>query len=144
MTEFTPVSALIGGALIGVAVSALWLFNGRLAGISTIVGDALVPRMPDVQWRWTFLAGLIAGGLLLRAVRPEAFAGGVEGSLLVLGAAGLLVGVGTRMGGGCTSGHGVCGMARLSVRSMVSVAVFMIVAGLVVYAARHLLQGGLS
>jgi hypothetical protein len=81
--------------------------------------------------------------LLLRVVRPESFAGGVEGSLLTLAAAGLLVGVGTRLGGGCTSGHGVCGMARLSVRSMVSVAVFMIAAGLVVFVTRHLLQGGI-
>jgi hypothetical protein len=142
MSEFSPLSALAGGVLIGVAVSMLWVFNGRLAGISTVFGDALVPRLPDVQWRWTFLAGLIAGGLLLGAVRPLSFAGGVEGSLLTLAAAGLLVGVGTRLGGGCTSGHGVCGMARLSVRSMVSVAVFMVVAGLVVYVSRHLLQGG--
>jgi len=144
MSEFSPLSALAGGALIGLAVSALWIFNGRLAGISVIFGDALAPRLTDVQWRWAFLAGLIAGGLLLGIVRPESFAGGVDGSLLTLAVSGLLVGVGTRLGGGCTSGHGVCGMARLSLRSLVSVAVFMFVAGLVVFVARHVLPGAVS
>ena len=144
MSEFSPLSALAGGALIGLAVSALWMFNGRLAGISTIFGDALAPRLPDVSWRWAFLAGLVAGGLLLGIVRPESFTGGVSGSLPALAAAGLLVGVGTRLSGGCTSGHGVCGMARLSLRSLVAVAVFMFVAGLVVFVARHVVQGGMS
>ena len=74
MSEFSPLSALAGGALIGLAVSALWIFNGRLAGISTIFGDALAPRLPDAPWRWAFLVGLIAGGLLLGVVRPESFA----------------------------------------------------------------------
>jgi uncharacterized membrane protein YedE/YeeE len=142
MTEFTPWSALAGGVLIGLAVGALWRFNGRLAGISSILGDALMPSLHEARWRWSFLAGLLGGGLALRAADPGAF-GGVTAGLGTLALAGVLVGVGTRLGSGCTSGHGVCGLARLSPRSLLAVAVFMAVAGLVVFLTRHVLGGGL-
>ena len=142
MTEFTPWSALLGGILLGLSAGALWAFNGRLAGISSILGDALQPRLHEAGWRWAFVAGLLAGGLVLRAADPAAF-GGITAGVGTLAVAGLLVGLGARMGSGCTSGHGVCGLARLSPRSLTAVAVFMTVAGVAVFAVRHLLQGGL-
>ena len=141
MTEFTPWSALAGGILIGLSAGVLWAFNGRLAGISSILGDALAPRQHEAGWRWAFVAGLLAGGLALRQIDPAAF-GGITASVGTLAVAGLLVGIGTRLGSGCTSGHGVCGLARLSPRSLAAVAVFMAAAGLVVYLLRHVWQGG--
>lgn len=140
MTEFTPVSALIGGVLIGLSAGALWIFNGRLAGISTVLGDALTPGLREPGWRWAFVAGLLAGGVALLALDPAAF-GGVTADIGTLAVAGLLVGIGTRLGSGCTSGHGVCGLARLSPRSLTAVAVFMAVSGVVVYVVRHVVGG---
>ncbi len=141
MANFTPVSALIGGATIGLAIALLMLLNGRIAGISGILGDLLAPAANHRDWRVAFLAGLIAAPLLYGAAGLLAgrFALPVPDmpgwTPVVLG--GLLVGFGVRMAGGCTSGHGVCGMARLSARSIVSTAIFMGTAAAVVFAARH-------
>jgi uncharacterized protein len=139
MHDFTPVSALIGGALIGAASVWLLAANGRIAGISSILHGMLSPvALPDVPWRAWFIAGLLAAGLAW-----QAFAGPVplrEGFPLGwAAAAGLLVGFGTRMGGGCTSGHGVCGLGRLSVRSLAAVAIFMATGMASAFVTRHLL-----
>lgn len=116
--------ALAGGVLIGLASGLLFLSHGRIAGISGITGSVLQRATGDRPWRLAFLAGLVAAGLVARAAFPSAIGSSVR-SLPVMIIAGLLVGVGTRLGGGCTSGHGVCGVARMSVRSIVAVAVFM-------------------
>jgi len=121
--------ALAGGALIGGGAAALYLLSGRIAGVSGILGGALVPRAGDTGWRLVFLAGLIGGGSIGALVAPQAF-GAPRGSALLLIAAGLLVGFGTRLGNGCTSGHGVCGVGRLSLRSLAATAVF-VAAGMV-------------
>ena len=141
MTNFTPVSAAIGGALIGLAAVLLTLFTGRIAGISGIFGGCFSLGAGDKGWRIAFIAGLIlaplAGGLVgFPLAAPE-----MPASYLVIVAAGLLVGFGTRLGGGCTSGHGVCGIARLSPRSIVATAIFMAVAVVVVALTRHGLGG---
>lgn len=125
MTEFTPISAVMGGALIGLASTGLLLFHGRIAGISGIFGGLLQPRNGDVSWRLAFVVGLLAGGLALIAVAPETIGTASGRSLGVVALGGVLVGFGTRMGNGCTSGHGVCGLSRFSVRSLVAVLTFM-------------------
>ena len=125
MTTFTPLSALIGGALIGAAAVLLMKFNGRIAGISGILNGALSTVPGDRLWRWLFVGGLILGGLSWQLITQsplitrDAFP---VGQLIL---AGLLVGFGTRLGSGCTSGHGVCGIARLSPRSLVATIVFL-------------------
>ncbi len=135
---FSPGSALAGGLLIGLAAAVLVRFSGRIAGISGIVGGLLRPMPGDRAWRLAFVAGLLAApwlyGLFAGPVQPRIDAG--WGRLLL---AGLLVGIGTRYGAGCTSGHGVCGLSRLSLRSVVATAVFMAVGFATVYALRHLL-----
>jgi len=124
MSDFTPVSGLVGGALIGVAASLLLLGSGRIAGVSGIAAGALFSREGGERWwRLAFLAGLIGAGLPFVVFAPEAI-GPSPRPLLWLALAGLLVGVGTRLGGGCTSGHGVCGVSRLSPRSLVATALF--------------------
>lgn len=137
-TAFTPVSALAGGLLIGLAASILVLLNGRIAGISGIVGGLLQPVGGDVAWRAAFLVGLVAAPLLyaLFAALPSLRIDADWGALVV---AGLLVGVGTRYGSGCTSGHGVCGLSRASPRSMAATMVFIAAGVATVYVARHLL-----
>jgi uncharacterized protein len=115
--------ALLGGALIGVASALLLLTHGRIAGISGITGSLLQPT-PDRGWRVAFVGGLLTAGALAAVVAPSAVGASVRSLPLVI-AAGLLVGFGTRLGGGCTSGHGVCGLSRLSARSLVAVATFM-------------------
>jgi uncharacterized membrane protein YedE/YeeE len=124
MEGFTPVSALAGGALIGLAASALLILNGRVAGISGIVGGLVRPQRGEWEWRAAFAAGLLAGGLALLALAPSSI-GAPPRPLAALVAAGLLVGFGARLGGGCTSGHGVCGLSRLSRRSLVATLTFM-------------------
>jgi uncharacterized membrane protein YedE/YeeE len=140
MTPFDPVSALIGGALIGLAAVLLMLLNGRIAGVSGILGGALA-REPGGAWRVAFLAGLVAAPLLLGAVGDPMPVPRMPASFAIIVAAGLLVGFGTRLGGGCTSGHGVCGIARLSPRSIVATLVFMATAMVVVAITRHGLGG---
>ena len=136
--HFTPWRSLAGGMLIGVATAALLLFNGKIAGISGILGGLLRPRQGDIAWRLAFLSGLLAAPLLygLAAPLPEVR---IDASLTTLIVAGLLVGAGTRYGSGCTSGHGVCGLSRLSPRSMVATAAFMLSGFATVYAVRHLM-----
>lgn len=136
MEDFTPVSGLVGGMLIGLAsVMLLWL-NGRIAGISGIVGGMLSERGSELGWRVMFVAGLLIG-----AFGYTLYAGGltvsVSASIPVLVVAGLLVGFGTRLGSGCTSGHGVCGIGRLSKRSMVATGTFMAVAAVTVFFVNH-------
>ena len=139
MANFTPISAAIGGALIGLSAALLWLSNGRIAGISGIIGGLWTPRSGDIAWRIAFIVGLIAGPVLYRT------AGGVLPHIvlsvptLIIIAAGLLVGFGTRLGGGCTSGHGVCGLARLSPRSLTATALFMTTAVAASFVLRHLI-----
>lgn len=135
-TNFTPASALIGGVLIGIAASALLLLNGRILGVSGIVGGLLPPRGNDVQWRLWFIAGLLVPPLVLGlsgTLQPPAFPSALWLTLL----AGALVGFGSRMGSGCTSGHGICGIARLSKRSIVATLCFMLSGFLTVYLMRH-------
>ena len=135
--HFTPLAALSGGALIGLAAALFVLFNGRIAGISGIVGGLFRPGAGDVAWRVAFLAGLLAAPGVFRIVAPlpvvEIEAG--SGTLIL---AGLLVGIGTRYGAGCTSGHGVCGLSRLSPRSLVATVSFMLAGFVTVFVVRHL------
>lgn len=135
-----PLASLLGGALIGLAAALLWLVNGRVAGISGISGG-LIDGSADRGWRLSFLLGLIAGGLAMSRLTPAAFEPAPV-ALGVAGLAGLLVGVGTTLANGCTSGHGVCGVARLSPRSLVATASFLASGVLTVYVARHLVGGG--
>ena len=137
-SHFTPVSAVIGGLLIGVAAAALVLFNGRIAGISGIVGGLLHQKSGEVAWRAAFLIGLIAAPFVyqLFAALPES---GIDAGWPTLVLAGVLVGLGTRYGSGCTSGHGVCGLSRLSPRSLAATLVFMTAGIVTVYVSRHLL-----
>ncbi len=141
MENFTPVPALIGGVMIGVAATALLLVNGRIAGISGIFGGLVPPARGDALWRLLFLAGLVAGALPWRVFRPDDVVPAFDASLPVIALGGLLVGFGTRLGGGCTSGHGVCGIGRRSPRSIVATVAFMLTAGVTVFVARHVVGG---
>ena len=136
MHDFTPISALAGGALIGLASVWLLAANGRIAGVSGILHGIFSP--PEAQWRAWFISGLLIAGLAWQAAgAPVPIREGFP--LGWVAAAGLLVGFGTRMGSGCTSGHGVCGLGRLSVRSLVAVCVFMAAGMLSAYVTRHVL-----
>ncbi len=135
--HFTPWTALAGGMLIGLAAALLILFNGRIAGISGILGGLLRPRRGDVGWRIAFLAGLVATPLLYRLWQALP-AVQIDAGTPALIVAGLLVGVGVRYGAGCTSGHGVCGLSRLSPRSLAATCAFMAAGFLTVYLLRHL------
>lgn len=138
MTQFTPYSAVIGGALIGLAATLLLLMNGRIAGISGIANGLLDRTSGDLGWRAWFLVGLVVGGGLYLSLATLPFEPRSSFPILLLALAGFLVGVGTRMGNGCTSGHGVCGIARLSTRSLVATAVFLSSGMLTVYlVTRH-------
>jgi len=135
MGDFTPVSGFVGGLLIGLAVALVLLLNGRVAGISGIVDGLLTMRSGDAIWRAAFVAGLVLGAIgYLSAVDVPVR---VLAPLPVVLAGGLLVGIGTRLGSGCTSGHGLCGVARLSRRSVVATAIFFGVAMLTVFLTRH-------
>lgn len=141
--NFTPWSALAGGALIGLAAAIFVLFNGRIAGISGIIGGLIKPRAinlstGDTSWRIAFIAGLVLAPLIwqLFAALPNIQ---IDTSTSLLIAAGLITGFGTRYGSGCTSGHGVCGISRLSPRAMVATLIFMSFGFLTVYISRHLL-----
>lgn len=143
MEHFTPLSAAIGGILIGIATTLLWAVNGRTAGISNIAGQIYPLRAGDTLWKVLFLIGLPVGAWLGFEVGPAIFAEvpktlpAVDAAPLTLVIAGLLVGVGTRVGRGCTSGHGICGLARFSVRSFVAVGTFMATAMVTVFIVRH-------
>ena len=139
MTEFTPVSALIGGVLIGVSAALLMTIEGRIAGISGMLGRLLPPwGAVEASSRLAFVLGLVAAPLAIWIATGHQVAQTVSDNLALMAVAGLLVGFGTAWGNGCTSGHGVCGLARLSLRSVVATAVFMATALLTVFVARHL------
>ncbi|MCO4762767.1 MAG: YeeE/YedE family protein [Myxococcales bacterium] len=133
----TILQPLIGGALIGLGASILMLFNGRILGISGIFGTAIKSRGREGGWRMSFVAGLLAGGLMLLAVLPSAFDNQLVRGTGTLIAAGLLVGFGTRLGSGCTSGHGVCGLSRVSPRSIVATLTFMGAGAIAASVAHH-------
>ncbi|WP_311223530.1 MULTISPECIES: YeeE/YedE family protein [unclassified Acidovorax] len=137
-SHFTPVTALLGGALIGTAAGLLALLNGRIAGISGLVGGLLRPAQGDSAWRLSFVLGLVGAPLvhLLFAALPAVQIDASWGALVL---AGLLVGMGARYGAGCTSGHGVCGLSRLSGRSLVATVTFMGAGFATVFVLRHLL-----
>jgi hypothetical protein len=141
LTEFTPVSAAIGGALIGLSAVMLMALNGRIAGISGLFSGAFFSEAGDRVWRVFFLIGLVAAPVIYTFTQKAQPAFEMTSSLPVIIVAGLLVGFGTRLGSGCTSGHGVCGMSRLSVRSMVAVALFM-ASGAITVALAKLAVGG--
>lgn len=136
--HFTPIASLAGGIIIGLAAAAFVLVNGRIAGISGILGGLLRPRAGDIAWRTAFVGGLIAAPILYRlfAELPESR---IDAGMPLLIIAGVLTGLGTRYGSGCTSGHGVCGLSRLSPRSLIATLVFMGMGFAAVFVMRHLL-----
>ncbi|GAA0786984.1 YeeE/YedE family protein [Roseibium denhamense] len=142
MTDFTPFLSFAGGLMIGLSAVALMVVHGRIAGINGILGGFLSVRLnSDWAWRGAFLAGMIASPfivLLATGRFPEIT---VPSSPLLLVIGGFLIGIGTTIGSGCTSGHGVCGMSRLSVRSITATVTFMTTAGITVYVTRHVLGG---
>jgi len=141
LEHFTPWSALAGGTLIGLSAALLLAANGRIAGISGILAGALAPTSDGRAWRITFLAGLVAGSWLTSAIGAEPIRVTMITGTPGLIAAGALVGLGTRLANGCTSGHGVCGVARFSPRSMVATATFLLTGAITVFVVRHLMGG---
>ncbi|MFT5426000.1 MAG: putative membrane protein YedE/YeeE [Gammaproteobacteria bacterium] len=138
MENFTPVPAFAGGLLIGLSAIIMLLFNGRITGVSGILDGIVVnSKSGDRLWRICFLAGLVLGGFIFNMIWPDAFVPRDRFSLPLLVAGGFIVGIGTRMGSGCTSGHGICGIARFSRRSILATVVFMLSGGITVYLIRH-------
>ena len=139
--HFTPGLSLVGGILLGLASAAFILVNGRILGISGILGGLLSPRVGDIGWRIAFLLGMAASPWVASLIFPEGLmeAPRIEAGYAAIAIAGLLVGFGTRYGSGCTSGHGVCGLSRLSPRSLVSTLTFMGLGFATVYVVRHLI-----
>ena len=140
MENFTPLSATAGGVLIGISVTLLLLFNGRIGGVSGIMNGALFASKGDRIWRLTFLAGLVLGAFVFHLLVPDFTLPRQGYPLLLLGLGGFLIGFGTRMGGGCTSGHGICGIANLSIRSLIATLTFMATGMITVYTIRHVLE----
>lgn len=141
MHHLTPLSGLLGGALIGLAAALLMLLTGRIAGISGILGGLLEARSTDRGWRVAFIAGLILAPLIAGLIGHGMAQPTLPASWTVIVVAGLLVGFGTRLGGGCTSGHGICGVARLSARSIAATVIFMVTAIATVAVTHHMLGG---
>lgn len=141
MTEFTPIASTIGGVLIGLSAALVLLFHGRIAGISGIVGGLTHPQTGDVAWRVGFIGGMVLAGSVLAMFVPEGFAVTITRSPAAIVVAGLLVGFGTRLGSGCTSGHGVCGMSRFSPRSFAAAITFMVVGGIMATVVSRVLGG---
>src|SRR5208282_944716 len=141
MANFTPISAAIGGALIGLAAVLLMLLNGRIAGVTGVFAGLVDPTSTDRAWRATFIAGLIAAPLSAALIGYAVPVPQMPTSVITVAAAGLLVGFGTRLSNGCTSGHGVCGIARLSPRSIIATGIFMAAAMIVVALTRHVVGG---
>ena len=142
IVNFTPVPAAIGGALIGLAGAMLLLLNGRIAGVAGILSRLLPPQPGDAAWRLYFLGGLVVGAIVWRLASGQTAADIVfEATWPMLIVGGLLVGAGTRIGNGCTSGHGVCGIGRLSPRSIVATLTFMVTGMATVFVTRHLVGG---
>ena len=140
MTAFTPIASLIGGALIGLSAVMLMAFNGRIAGVTGIL-RRLLPPYDDggLLEPFTFVAGLVVAPILISLAAPQIVTATVSPNPLLMAAAGLIVGVGTALGNGCTSGHGVCGIARLSARSLIATLIFMAVAIATVFIVRHVI-----
>lgn len=141
MANFTPISAAIGGALIGLSAVLLMLFTGRIAGISGIFAGLINPQTDDRGWRAAFIAGLIAAPITAMLVGYPVPVPQMPGSWITVAVGGLLVGFGTRLGSGCTSGHGICGIARISPRSIAATGAFMAAAIVVVALTRHVFGG---
>jgi len=139
LENFTPWASLFGGVAIGTAAAMLVLLTGRIAGVSGIIGGLFKPVRGDIAWRVLFVAGLFAAPTVYQLLKPFPVPT-IEATHAVIALAGLLVGVGTRYGAGCTSGHGVCGLARLSPRSLVATLSFMIAGFATVFAVRHLVH----
>jgi uncharacterized membrane protein YedE/YeeE len=151
MSHFTPLSATLGGVLLGLASSMLFLANGRTLGVSGILSGAFAPLASvsggERLWRLVFVAGVLTGGLAMLVLDRGTLAFASEQTVPIAVVAGAFVGLGTRIGGGCTSGHGLCGIARLSKRSIVATSVFIASGALVVFIVRHVLHaagGGAS
>lgn len=141
--SFTPLASLAGGVMIGVAALLLMLVHGRVMGVSGILGGLIVPSdKSDVRWRVLFVIGVLAGPFAIMSLTGAPVERTPVASGFTLPIAGFLVGLGTAIGAGCTSGHGICGLARLSIRSAVAVGMFMGTAIVTVYIVRHMLQGG--
>ena len=139
MENFTPVPAFAGGLLIGLSAVIMLLFNGRITGISGIMDGIVINSKPDDRvWRVCFLLGLVLGGFLFNLFMPDSFIPRDGFSLALLITGGFIVGVGTRMGSGCTSGHGICGIARFSQRSILATVTFMLTGAITVYLIRHI------
>ena len=141
MESFTPIASTIGGLLIGAAAAGLLIFHGRIAGISGIAGGIFRREPGDISWRVMFLVGLLAAGFGWSFFFPQDYLVEINRSPYALVVAGLAVGIGTQVGGGCTSGHGVCGIGRLSKRSTVATISFMITAALTVFVVNEVLGG---
>ncbi|USD42726.1 YeeE/YedE family protein [Vibrio sp. SCSIO 43135] len=139
MMQALPWESLFGGILLGVSAVLLLLVNGKVAGISGVINGLLAPKSGDYAWRLLFVLGMVSGGVLSVMMLGIDAPSTQSSSLLALSLAGLLVGFGTRMGNGCTSGHGICGIGRLSKRSIVATCVFMAVAALTVFIRLHVL-----
>ncbi len=139
--NFTPWMSLGGGILLGIASAVFILINGRILGISGILGGLLAPRTGDVGWRVAFVLGMLAAPITMSLLTPDDFisAPRIDADYVMIVIAGLLVGYGTRLGSGCTSGHGVCGLSRLSPRSMVATGIFMAAGFAIVFVIRHLI-----
>ncbi len=139
--NFTPWMSLGGGILLGIASAVFILVNGRILGISGILGGLLAPKTGDVGWRIAFVLGMLAAPMTLSLLTPDDFlsAPRIDADYVMILIAGLLVGYGTRLGSGCTSGHGVCGLSRLSPRSLVATGIFMAAGFAIVFVIRHLL-----
>lgn len=142
VTEFTPLQSLMGGMLIGLAATLLMLFNGRIAGITGIIAG-LLPPAPAQDWAWraAFLAGMVASPLVVSGLFRVPLAYQTVTSPIGMVVAGVIVGIGVTFGAGCTSGHGICGLARFSLRSLIAVAVFMASTAVTVFVVRHVLGG---
>ena len=136
MENFTPIESAMGGALIGLAAAMIWLLQGRICGISGIFGRLLGTPGEQTNWTFSFVVGLILGGILLYQLDPNTMAMTLDRSPVALAGAGLLVGLGTAMGNGCTSGHGVCGLSRVSKRSLVATCTFMTTGGIAAFVVR--------
>jgi uncharacterized protein len=141
MENFTPYSSLAGGLLIGISAAIMLLFNGRITGISGITAELISPKSGEWLWRLLFLVGTVLGAVLFNQFYPGAFAIPKDYPYGLLIAGGLLVGIGTRMGSGCTTGHAICGISRLSSRSIVATCVFMTAGGITVFVLRHVIGG---
>ena len=138
MENFTPLSALLGGALIGLSITLLLLFNGRIAGISGIMNGLFQSPKSEAIWRLTFLIGLVIGTLIFQSFSSEPLLPVQTSPLWLIAIGGFLVGIGTRLGSGCTSGHGICGIASLSKRSIFATLTFMSSGMITVYFIKHI------